>query len=846
MFTLIFQSVSFALILIGSIVIVGIFTDNPSLVYLKTPFPPMVANTALCFILSGLSMLCFSRSYKKTTVVLASLVLIINLLTLIEHLFHINLSIDVLLFSHAERYYQVLDPGRIAFNTSICFILSSLSIILSVLPYSHVLSVLIEIITGGVAAIAAISLFGYLTGITFLINWVGSKGMALHTSFGLILLGLAIFHYHFLRALYAERLLFAPLIGTLFLSLSITFTMWGASLSQQSQYIHNLTYNNANYLAHALQIDLRHIIAALSLTTAHWQTLDHFNSQLLNIDAKNHLQDLPGLISISIYNSNLNLHDFFINPSYAVSGQTDDQALITLLSNFKEKEFDEPVLIVSAQKNILVAFPLLNTNYQFLGILLADIDLPAFVDQIIPDFISNSYILEVFDKEQLIYKERPFADAKPIAEKISVSINSPLGEWTVILTPTQYLLFPLQSSFPTFILILGLFVSSVMTIMIIIAQGISLSKTKLAVALKDKEEALAYRQAILDSTRATIITTNHEGTILSFNKSAERMLLWKAEELVDRCSPEIFHDKKEIFSRAAELSEQLHRNIEPGFEVFIALTKLGQVDNKEWTYIRKDGSRFPVQLSITAVRNPKGDILGFMGIASDLTDFKELERLRKELITITSHEMRSPLASIKGSLDILSQQSLSEEAKQLVKIAHKNCERLVTLTTDILDLHKIEAGKLEFHFTDFSLVDLIQQCIENNSPLALQNHMTLEAPSTIPSCLIHGDKDRLMQVITNLISNAVKYSPELGKISFVLLEKGSFIRIGIKDQGPGIPQEFQHLLFQKFAQLPTSKKEGSGLGLSISQAIVQAHGGIMGFETSPEGSLFWFEIPIHK
>lgn len=371
---------------------------------------------------------------------------------------------------------------------------------------------------------------------------------------------------------------------------------------------------------------------------------------------------------------------------------------------------------------------------------------------------------------------------------------------------------------------------------------------ELSTTLQRLHKSLAFEEAILNSAHYAIISANSDGIITSFNSAAEQMLGYKKEELVGKSTPLIFHDVEERESRAIELSKKLGRKVLPTFEVFIALAKEGGADTNEWTYVRKDGSRFPVQLSVTAIRNLQGDIIGYVGMASDITERKEIDQMKNELIALASYELRSPVVSIKGAFDLLFQPefNLSEQAKKILDLGQQSCSRLVRLTENLLDIQKIEAGKEFFHFKRISISDFLSQAIRANTLEADSAHVTLECDPVLPEWVFEGDEDRLMQVMSHLLSNAIKYSPFNGKVKVSAQRIHSKIRFEVKDQGPGIPKEFQSKVFQKFVRdtsLANAEKKGSGLGLNISRSIIEKHNGTIGFKTSPKGSIFWFELP---
>ncbi|GIW10934.1 MAG: hypothetical protein KatS3mg061_1991 [Dehalococcoidia bacterium] len=235
-------------------------------------------------------------------------------------------------------------------------------------------------------------------------------------------------------------------------------------------------------------------------------------------------------------------------------------------------------------------------------------------------------------------------------------------------------------------------------------------------------------------------------------------------------------------------------------------------------------------------------------IVRDITERKRVERLKNEFVSMVSHELRTPLTSIRGALGLLAggvAGSLPPSAAHLVEIAHKNSERLVRLINDILDIEKVEAGKVQFQRVTLDLQHLVDQAIEANEGYAQQFGVRLVVIPQLPGAIVQGDPDRLMQVLTNLIANAVKFSPRGEAVTIGLQRREGALRVSITDRGPGIPEDFRDRVFEKFAQADPSDSRpasGSGLGLAISKAIIDRLGGRIGFETGPGGTTFWFEL----
>lgn len=363
-------------------------------------------------------------------------------------------------------------------------------------------------------------------------------------------------------------------------------------------------------------------------------------------------------------------------------------------------------------------------------------------------------------------------------------------------------------------------------------------------------ETTALQRAILNSANHSIIATDRDGTILVFNVGAQRMLGYSAAEMVGQQTPERIHDPAEVEERARELSEELGRVVKPGFEVFTAQTLSGSPDEREWTYIRKDGVRIPVQLSVTALRDETDSVTGFLGIASDITERKKIERMKSEFIATVSHELRTPLTSIRGSLGLVAGGALGElppQAKSLLTIASNNSERLGRLINDILDIEKIESGRVRFELVLQDIRPVVEHAIQASAGYAEEYSVSFDLTQPDEPCLAHIDPDRITQVIMNLLSNAAKFSPRGERVEIRVEALEACIRVRISDRGNGLPEEFHPRVFEKFAQADASdtrEKGGTGLGLSICKAIVEKHRGHIDFETMPEcGTSFYFDLP---
>ena len=230
---------------------------------------------------------------------------------------------------------------------------------------------------------------------------------------------------------------------------------------------------------------------------------------------------------------------------------------------------------------------------------------------------------------------------------------------------------------------------------------------------------------------------------------------------------------------------------------------------------------------------------------------EDVSRFKSEFTSTVSHELRTPLTSIRGSLGLISSGvmgKLKPEVAKLVDIACNNTERLLFLINDILDIDKIESGKMDFVMGPVDLMVVLRQSLEANQPYGEQYQIQYVLKKIIGDLKVYADTGRLMQVLNNLLSNAAKFSPEGAEVEICVLQNDSMIRIEVKDHGAGIPLQFQSRIFEKFSQADASdtrKVGGTGLGLSISKAIMEKMGGAIGFNTvEGKGTTFYIDICV--
>ena len=399
--------------------------------------------------------------------------------------------------------------------------------------------------------------------------------------------------------------------------------------------------------------------------------------------------------------------------------------------------------------------------------------------------------------------------------------------------------------------------------------GIAVDITARIEAEHALNEISTLQRAILDSANCTIISTDAQGLVRTFNSTAEHWLGYNAREVIGRARLTDFHDPSEIAWRSRVLSAQAGVPPASEFETLVAGAASAQVSEGEWTYVRKDGSRFPVMLSVTSLRDARGRITGFLGIARDITVQKQAEeamrrakeeaeqanRAKSQFLANMSHEVRTPLNGIIGVNAMLLETPLTPGQLTLANTVQSSAHSLLTIVNDILDFSKVEAGHMEMESSDFVLSELLQSVVQLNAARAVAKQLSL-VPLLSPEVpgVLCGDSGRLRQVLNNLVGNAIKFSEKSQvQISVHVAQSpapGILLKFSVTDEGVGIPIEAQARVFDPFAQADTSTTRqfgGTGLGLSISKQLVGLMGGEIGLKSTPgKGSTFWFTARFGK
>jgi PAS domain S-box-containing protein len=279
------------------------------------------------------------------------------------------------------------------------------------------------------------------------------------------------------------------------------------------------------------------------------------------------------------------------------------------------------------------------------------------------------------------------------------------------------------------------------------------------------------------------------------------------------------------------------------------LKATGRFGPIEKHYRHKSGDLIPVEVSGSIINIDQSSAQSWWTLVKDIREQKRMERMKSEFISTVSHELRTPLTSISGALGLITSNVLGElpdKAKGMLDIAYKNSQRLSFLINDLLDMEKLLAGKMSFDCSTQAVLPLVQQALTENSSYADKYSVKFVLKDKSGDAFIHVDSFRLQQVLNNFLSNAAKYSPQFSAVDIDLTLQGDWVRISVRDHGPGIADEFKVRMFQKFSQADSSdsrQKGGTGLGLAISKELVERMGGRIGFESElGQGACFFAEF----
>jgi PAS domain S-box-containing protein len=345
----------------------------------------------------------------------------------------------------------------------------------------------------------------------------------------------------------------------------------------------------------------------------------------------------------------------------------------------------------------------------------------------------------------------------------------------------------------------------------------------------------AMLAAIIDSSDDAIISKTLEGIITSWNQAARRMF---------------GYDEAEMIGRHISLLIPLDRQQEEDM-IIDRISKGLNVEHFETIRQTKDGRLIPISLTISPIKAGDGSIIGASKIARDISEqvkareeIRMLNARKDEFIGIAGHELRTPITTIKGYLQLMEEQAEAAVAKDFLGKALRQVNKLNRLIGDLLDVSKIQAGKLQYNVIACRLLPLVREGVETIRQIYPGHPIDLTLPAEDPVVTVDGAK--IEQVLINFLNNAVKYSPDAARIEVKVTTSEGQATVSVKDFGIGIPSKHLEDIFNRYFRAnPDSSSGGLGLGLYISKEIIRRHGGDIGVESKEgQGSVFYFSLPL--
>ena len=341
-------------------------------------------------------------------------------------------------------------------------------------------------------------------------------------------------------------------------------------------------------------------------------------------------------------------------------------------------------------------------------------------------------------------------------------------------------------------------------------------------------------EAILSSIEDGLVVFDINLKVTGINPAAREMLGVTLSETASlRCS-DIIPD--------SNVCDLIRETVETGIHP--------SIPDEQRIVVLSTGKRIRHYLfSVTAIRGRDRNLSGIVLLLRDVTRLKEVEQLKSEFVMAASHELRTPLTSLGMSVDLLLEHAsgaLPEKDQELLKAAHEEVHRMKALVNDLLDLSKIEAGRIEMEYDSVQVITLFNhvRTVFKSQLDMKQVELTEEIPNELPR--VRADANKITWVLTNLVSNALRYVGNGGRIQLKAHRIGPNVHLSVEDDGPGIPQKYQSKIFQKFVQVKGQEAGGTGLGLAICKEIVRAHGGAIWVESSQgKGSTFTFTLPVN-
>ncbi len=792
---------------------------------------PMAFNTALCFLLCAASLALIEAGHRRLAFASAGLTTSLALLTLLQYVTRRSFGIDTLFvtpFTTASAY-----PGRMAINTAISLSLCGMVLVFCAANQKPgaIRALCIAAAGSTVGAVGLIALAGILAGISIETLWGKYTQTAMHSAVCLTILGGT------LIVLARERSVGFPLwlpIPVFLGFAAVTLTIGEAVRIEAQRKLADAVAAEVEYSVQIVERHLADLSHTLERFGQRWEAQGGIPRPLWERNAASIARDFPALRALLwadaanrvqwvVSAEPAEWQDFDFTANSEVS-QTLSAVLRARDARISPVIMDDPAVARGALLHLKPLFA--DDRYQ--GMMVAVIDTARLFHNLLADTTLKRLSIAVDDGGRTVFANMSHAASVTDNHPHIGVITAGDRTWLVKAHPTSVLMAAFGAPKLAAIFLVGFTVASLTALCVFLLlkregdhAALRLSEERLALAVAGTLDAVWDWNVLTDQ----IYSSPRLRAMLGGDGQQSAVT---AAAFIEQVHPD---DRESLIAAA-----QAHFTERAPFDVSFRMPHC----NGHYIWLNMRGQ---------AVWDEKGNAVRMTGFISDISHEKEVERLKNEFVSTVSHELRTPLTSIRGALALISSGVLGvlpARIQEMTNIAHKNCERLILLINDILDLDKIESGQTRFDVAEHRLTELLSEAVAANRSFAAKDgiHVVLEPMEA--EAIVRIDANRLNQVLNNLISNAAKFSPADEAVTVRAEQRGGKVRVSVIDRGPGIPPQFQDKIFQKFAQAdssPTRRQAGTGLGLHISQQIIRRLGGEIGFETEAgKGTTFWFEL----
>lgn len=840
------------LFLLGLSAVVGWLAKIPVLLRPDISFMPISFGGAVCFCLSGVGLLCFafsSRYCRYIQIASGCLLFLISALVITEYLFHVDLGIDHLVSTDWITDDSIYS-GRVALNTAISFLLSGVIFILFSFASKKPAAVIIEISIFVLFLIGMLSGLGYFFNIELLYSWSASTRMSIYSAVIFTLLSICFWYFWRQYVFFMAEKGFNEINTRLKKSearyaLAVRGSsagLWdwevGTDNIFYSPYLKNLLGYTDEELPNSIQ-SFSNLLHPDDASRASMAMREHI------------LHHVPYRVEYRLKRKSGEYHWF------QVVGQAewDERGLATRvagsISDVTERKVNERRLsmqyavtqILSEAENVddalsrIVHIICMGLDWDYGAIWLVNHEKNQ-LDYVSSWHHNNNEIDQfLLDRRKTTFSPgtgvlgRVWRSGKPYwNEDVTEDLNFLHKDAAKKAHLYSGFYFPMRLQNNVFG-VMEFYSPQIESpderlLQMMAAIGPQISQFIQRKHVEDElRQSEAHKSAILNSASDGIITISDDGLIVSFNLQTEKMFGYPETELRNKNINDLIPG---VTDRVSEIVNTLP---------------------VEFLSVDKNGDHFPAELTVSGMQMNGKNI--YVLIVRDITERKKIEQLKNEFVSVVSHELRTPLTSIRGSLGLVLGGvvgSFSDKAKNLLDIANNNCERLLHLINDILDIEKIESGKMNFHFDRVDISKIVNESISANQMYGEKFGVRIALVESVSDIFVNVDPDRMLQVMANLVSNAVKFSKQGDSVDVAIRVLNNKVRVSVIDHGPGIPVDFQSMVFQKFSQADTTTtrgKGGTGLGLNITKSIIEKFGGTIDFVSEAnKKTVFYFDLPV--